>query len=76
MQRIKIIEERPIIQPEICEQIVKIFAKKKLKITILEARHLWDLLARDTGMGWLTHIDREDKEIFKAFEPYYYVDAT
>lgn len=76
MYKIKIVEKRPITQPEICKQIVNIFAKNKLKISIEEERHLWDLLARDKGMGWLTYIDRSDKDIFDSFEPYYFVDKS
>lgn len=76
MKHIKIIEERPILHKDTCEKIVKIFAKRKLKITVLEARHLWDLLAADRGTGWLVKLGLSDKEIFEAFKPYYFVDNS
>lgn len=76
LKNIKIVEKRPIIQPEICDKIVKIFKKYKLKITQEEARHLWDLQSFDKGMGWLTKTTLTDKEIFDSFESYYIVDHS
>lgn len=76
MKRIKIIDVRPILHPDVCEKIVKIFAKRKIKISLLEARHLWDLLSVEKGSGYITRANLTDKEIFDYFEPYYYVDNS
>jgi hypothetical protein len=73
---IKIITKRPIVQPELCKKIVKIFKKYELQITIEEARHLWDLHSIDNGVGWITKAELSDKEIFDSFESYYIVDHS
>lgn len=80
MNKIKIVEAKPIRFPKVCEKIVKIFKKHKLKITQDEAQHLWDLQVVDMehgcGQGWITGVDRTDKEIFESFKPYYIVDNS
>jgi hypothetical protein len=76
MDRIKIIEKRPIAHPAICKKIVRIFAKRQLKISVEEARHLWDLHGVKNGFGWMVKEGRTEQDIFEAFEPYYIVDAS